>query len=79
VTWNLADAKNRFSELVSKALHEGPQHVRRRKDAVVVLSEAEYERLSGRKPRFKDYLMRGEGLDEVDLARDKSPSRDVEL
>lgn len=79
MTWKLADAKNRFSELVSKALNEGPQHVRRRKDAVVVLSEAEYERLSGRRPCFKDYLMRGEGLDEIDLARDEGPGRDVDL
>lgn len=37
--WRLADAKNRFSELVSKALAEGPQRVRRHKDTVVVVAE----------------------------------------
>jgi antitoxin Phd len=77
--WNLADAKKRFSELVSKALEEGPQHVRRREDLVVVLSAAEYERLAGRRPRFKDYLMQGASFAGVDLERDPSPSRDVVL
>lgn len=79
MTWNLADAKNRFSELVNKALKEGPQRVRRRNDAVVVVSAAEFERLSGRRPGFKDYLMLGEPLDGIDLERDSSPSRDADL
>jgi prevent-host-death family protein len=43
--WNLADAKNRFSELVNLALTKGPQRVRRRKDEVVVISAKDYERL----------------------------------
>ncbi|MBP8132561.1 MAG: type II toxin-antitoxin system prevent-host-death family antitoxin [Candidatus Hydrogenedentes bacterium] len=29
-TWQLQDAKNRFSEVVEKAVAEGPQHVTRR-------------------------------------------------
>ncbi len=32
--WKLAEAKNKFSELINKALQEGPQRVRRRKDTV---------------------------------------------
>ena len=36
--WRLADAKNRFSELVTQALTLGPQRVRRFKDAVIILS-----------------------------------------
>jgi antitoxin Phd len=47
--WRLVDAKNRFSELVSRALAEGPQRVRRRKDAVVVMSEGDYEKLAGKR------------------------------
>ena len=44
--WNLQDAKNRFSAVVREALAGYPQHVSRRgKPAVVVLAEAEYERL----------------------------------
>ena len=44
--WQLAEAKNKFSEVFTRALTEGPQRVRRRSDTVVILSEAEYERLA---------------------------------
>ncbi len=36
--WALAEAKNKFSEVVRRALAEGPQLVTRRDRAVVVLS-----------------------------------------
>jgi len=77
--WNLADAKNRFSELVNLVLAKGPQRVRRRKDVVVVISAAEYERLVGKHPSFKDYLLRGESFEGLDLERDQSASREVNL
>ena len=77
--WNLADAKNRFSEVVNLALTEGPQRIRRRKDTVVVVAEEEFERLVGQRPTFKDYLAQGESFEGLDLARDPSPSRDVVL
>ncbi len=67
--WRLADAKNRFSELFTQALTLGPQRVRRFKDAVVMLSEKDYERITGRRPSFKDYLTQGESFDGLDLAR----------
>ncbi len=80
MTWKLADAKNRFSEVVRKALNEGPQRVSRRGDAVVVLSETEYQRLTGQRPGFRDYLLdTGPSLEGVDLARDRSSTRDVSL
>jgi antitoxin Phd len=78
--WKLADAKNRFSELVNRALAEGPQQVERRADAVVVLDLREYEKLTGKKAGFKEFLTApGPSLKGVDLARDRSPMRDVEL
>jgi antitoxin Phd len=77
--WNLADAKNRFSEVVNLALTEGPQMVRRRKDTVVVVSAEEFERLTGQRPAFKDYLTQGESFEGLDLMRDQSPSRDIAL
>jgi antitoxin Phd len=78
--WKLADAKNRFSELVTRALAEGPQRVRRRDDAVVVVAERDYEKLTGKRLGFKEFLM-GEGpsLEGLDLNRDDSPMRDVKL
>jgi prevent-host-death family protein len=77
--WQMADAKNRFSELMNRALNDGPQRVRRRKDAVIMLAEGEYERLIGKRMGFKQFLMQPVGLDEIDLSRDPSPMRDVDL
>jgi antitoxin Phd len=74
--WRLADAKNRFSELVNRALTEGPQRVLRRDDAVVVMAERDYEKLTGARPSFKEFLLgEGPGLEDVDLTRDRSPMR----
>lgn len=77
--WQMAEAKSRFSELMNRAISDGPQRVRRRKDAVVMLSEAEYERLTGKRPDFKAYLTQGESFDGLDLSRDQSGGREVML
>lgn len=78
--WRLAEAKNRFSELVTRALAEGPQRVRRHDAAVIVLAESEYQKLTGKRRDFKQFLM-GEGpsLEGVDVTRDHAPSRQVEF
>jgi prevent-host-death family protein len=78
--WRLAEAKNKFSELVNRALADGPQRVVRRDDAVIVISARDYEQLIGEKLGFKDFL-KGEGpdLEGVDLSRDRSSMRDVSL
>ena len=79
MAWQLAEAKNRFSEVVRLALSEGPQKVMRRGEAVVVVSEVEYQRLSGAKPSFAAYLTSGPSLEGIDLGRDASLMRDVSL
>ena len=77
--WKLADAKNRFSEMVNRALAEGPQQVLRRDDAVVVLAQRDYEKLTGRRLGFQEFLLSGPSFAGLDLGRDRSPMRDVEL
>lgn len=80
--WQVAEAKNKFSELFTRAMTEGPQRVRRRGDIVVVVSEAEYERLTGTpKPKMTlgEYLLSGPSLEGLDLSRDKSPGREVDF
>jgi len=78
--WRLTDAKNRFAELVDKALSSGPQAIRRHNEKVVLMSEDEYERLAGKKPGFKQALLNPpHSLEEIDFARDKSAMRTVEL
>lgn len=77
--WRLAEAKNRFSELVNNALAGKPQTVRRREEAVVVISEAEYLSLTG-KAGFKRLLLNPpEGAEGIFTGRDSSPMRDAEL
>jgi antitoxin Phd len=80
--WRLAEAKNRFSEVVNRALVEGPQRILRRNDAVVVVAERDYEKLIGARPSFKDFLLGGASggdLVDVDLTRDRSSMRETRL
>lgn len=79
--WQLAEAKNKFSEVVTRALNEGPQRVHRRGQTVVILAEDEYDRLTGAKdkPDFIEYLLSAPSFEGVDLERDRSPMRDVEF
>lgn len=77
--WRLAEAKNRLSELVTKATTEGPQTIRRHNSAVVVISENEYRALIGDRPSLVEFLMKGPSLDGVIPPRDRSPMRNVEL
>ena len=77
--WKLADAKNKLSEVVNRAIEEGPQTITRRKDVVVMLSEKEYRELKGEKVSFSDFLLNGPGLDGIDLTRSEDQMRSVEL
>ncbi|MDL1973914.1 MAG: type II toxin-antitoxin system Phd/YefM family antitoxin [Deltaproteobacteria bacterium] len=79
--WQLQEAKNKFSNLVEKAQHDGPQFVTKHgKESVVILAIEDYQKLSRPKSDllsfFKNSPLSGINLD---LARDKSPSRDIEL
>lgn len=77
--WQLSEAKNRFSELVRRALAEGPQRIRRRHDSVVVMSEKDFQELTGTRLGFVDFLRQAPDLSTIDLARDPSSMRDPEL
>jgi prevent-host-death family protein len=76
--WQLAEAKNKLSEVVTRALTEGPQRISRRGEVVVVLAESEFRELTGEKPSFKDFLLNGPDLTGVVFERDRSDMRKVE-
>lgn len=76
--WKAADAKNRFSELMTKTLEDGRQRITNQDGTVVMISEEELDRIEGKKPDFIDFLMSGPGFEGVDLERDKRPLRDIE-
>jgi antitoxin Phd len=80
-TWKLEDAKNQFSRVVREAIAGQPQRVTRGgRDAVVVVSAEEYDRLAGLKVDLVDFL-RASPLAEakLDLERSRDLGRDVEL
>jgi prevent-host-death family protein len=79
--WQLQEAKNRFSEVVRKATEEGPQTVTKfGKDSVVVLSAEDYRKLEQPKTSLVDFFQKSPlSKSELDLNRDKSLSRKVEL
>lgn len=78
-TWQLQDAKSRFSELVDRTFSEGPQLVTRRgAEAVVVIAAKEYRKLQGVPPLLAilNNAPRGEPLD---VLRDPEPVRELAL
>lgn len=80
MVWRLAEAKNRFSEVVNRALAGEPQLVLRRRDAVLVVAQRDYEKLTGKRKSLKQLLLgKGPSLEGIDLRRDKSPMRKVRL
>ena len=83
-SWQLQDAKARFSELVKRAREQGPQHVSvRGEPAVVVISEKEFAMLVSPRPSIVDHILEGEPWpdDLVDAinARPHDTGRDVDL
>lgn len=79
MNWQLAEAKNKLSEVVNRALSEGPQRIQRRGDVVIVISEVDYQLLVGAEGTFKDALLNIPKGVALDLERDPSPMRDVDL
>ncbi|HEY0307932.1 MAG TPA: type II toxin-antitoxin system Phd/YefM family antitoxin [Acidobacteriaceae bacterium] len=66
-SWGVAEAKAQFSEVVNKAMTEGPQEITRHgKDAVVLVSKAEWERRKRPRQNAAEFFMnsplRGSGL-----------------
>ncbi|MEV0150923.1 MULTISPECIES: type II toxin-antitoxin system Phd/YefM family antitoxin [unclassified Nonomuraea] len=78
--WQLQEAKQRFSEVVRRAHDEGPQVVTRHgEDVAVVIDMAEYRRLKGDEPDFKEFLLSAPDLSELDLTRSKDLPREIDL
>ena len=80
-TWQLQEAKNRFSEVVNKALSEGPQRVTRRgEEVVIIISTQDYNRLQKSKSNLLQFFRDSPlvGID-LKLERDKSYPRDVQV
>lgn len=80
--WQLQEAKNKFSEVVEEAINGDPQLITKRGvEAVVVLSYAEYRKLTVPRQKLSTFFQESPLAEvELDLSRDKSDARsDVEL
>ncbi len=84
-SWQLQEAKNRFSEVVEEALTHGPQTVTRHgREVVVVLSMEEYRRMQKPKNNLHEFFqglnLHGEdGSESLDLSRSRDYPRDIDL
>ncbi|MGA9564388.1 MAG: type II toxin-antitoxin system Phd/YefM family antitoxin [Candidatus Korobacteraceae bacterium] len=78
--WAVQDAKTRFSELIERAITEGPQTITRHgAERAVVLSVEDYRVLASYKPDFKAHLLGGPKVDDFAMERDPDTGRAVEL
>jgi len=79
--WQLQDAKAKFSEVVKLANQEGPQEITMRgQPTAILISLGDFEKIKGKKPSLVTFLRSSPlvGLD-LDMERDKSPTRDIKL
>lgn len=79
--WQLQQAKARLSELIKAARNDGPQDITvHGESAVVVISRSLYDRLTKATPTLVEFMQNSPFVGEsLDLERDTSPNRDVDL
>lgn len=80
MSWQIQEAKQRFSALVQQAVEEGPQIVTRHgEEVVVVVAIDEYKRLHNPVQPFNAFLLDGPDLTDLEIVREQIATRVVEL
>lgn len=75
--WGVADAKAHISEIMRNAYKYGAQRIGRQKPCVLV-SEEEWLRLNGEKPKLGDWLLENlTGAGEIELPSRADPPRET--
>ena len=80
--WQMQTAKAQFSEVVRSAKLDGPQDITvHGKSVAVVVSRELFDRLSGNTESLVQFMRQSPlyGRDEIDLTRDTSPNRVIDL
>lgn len=79
--WQLQDAKSKFSELVDRTLAHGVQIITRRgRNAVVILSYEDYERLTASGQSLSHFLLTSPlANSELSIERSKELPRAIEI
>lgn len=89
-SWQVQQAKTHLSEIMDRAAREGPQTITRHgKPTSVLMSVEGFEALTrgkaaaagtGARDPLIDFLLNsGPILDDIDLERDRSPGREIDL
>ena len=78
-SWQLQEAKNKFSEVVDEALKHGPQVITKRGvETAIVLSYAEYRKLQLAQQPLSAFFRESPFAEvELDFSRDTTPNRDT--
>ncbi len=87
--WQVQEAKTKLSEVIDRAIDEGPQTITRHgKARAVVISIEAYEAMKAgraepeaKRPTFKEFLLSGPKFDDLDLylERSKDTGREIDL
>jgi prevent-host-death family protein len=79
--WQLQQAKAKLSDVVKKARAEGPQEITvHGETAAYLVSKETFDELRGKPLHWVEFLRSSPLMEvELDLERDTSPPRDVEL
>lgn len=81
-TWQIQEAKARLSTLLRSAEQDGPQEITHHgRSVAVLLSRADYDRLTGNSQSLVEFMRRSPLYDQDDLVieRDVSLTREFEL
>ena len=76
-SWQLQEAKNKFSRVVKDAMNDGPQIITKHGvEVAIVMSYAEYQKMIASRGKLSTFFRDSPLVDiELDLARDKSDAR----
>ena len=79
-SWQVQQAKARFTEIIEKAITSGPQIITRHgAERAVVLSMDDYRALAQKKPDFKEFLLGGPKFDDFEIERELDYGREINL
>jgi prevent-host-death family protein len=80
-TWQLQEAKAKFSKLVDEALESGYQTISRNgKPVAILISKKDFEEYLHSKDNIIDFFMKAPYPEvELDIQRDKDTGREIDL
>lgn len=76
---HLADRWAKLRKMMTRAHMLWHWRFRQHGQMVAMPAESDYQQLTGEQQSFKDYLLNGPDLSGLDLTRDQSPMREVNL